>query len=101
MQRLEPDQRADRLRQLPEWRHDAARDAIVRDFKFAGFAQAFAFMTEVALAAEKRDHHPEWTNVYNRVSVLWTTHDAGGLTALDIELATACDAAFARSSAGA
>ena len=101
MKRLEPEQRADSLRQLPEWRHDAERDAIRREFKFSGFAQAFAFMTEIALAAEKRDHHPEWSNVYNRVTVLWTTHDASGLTALDIELATLCDAAFARLGAGA
>lgn len=100
MKRLEPEQRAQRLGQLPEWRHDAERDAIGRDFKFAAFAQAFAFMTEIALAAEKHDHHPEWSNVYNRVSVLWTTHDAGGLTALDIELATLCDAVFARAGAG-
>lgn len=81
---------------LPEWRHDAQRDAISRDFAFADFNQAFAFMTQVALAAEKRDHHPEWSNVYNKVAVTLTTHDASGLTQRDIDLAQIMDAAFAR-----
>ena len=63
---------------------------------FADFAEAFAFMTQVALIAEKRNHHPEWSNVYNKVEITWTTHDAGGLTDRDIELARACDAAFER-----
>lgn len=84
------------LQHLPEWRYDAAKDAIAREFKFDGFREAFAFMTMIALAAEKRDHHPEWSNVYNRVAIMWTTHDAGGLTAMDVELARLCDAAFSR-----
>jgi 4a-hydroxytetrahydrobiopterin dehydratase len=80
---------------LPQWRCDAAREAIRRDFVFADFAQAFAFMTRVALAAEKLDHHPEWCNVYNRVQVTLTTHDCGGLSARDFELARVADAANA------
>jgi len=68
----------------------------VREFVFADFAEAFAFMTQVALAAEKRNHHPEWANVYNRVNVVLCTHDAGGLTALDFELARCADEAFQR-----
>ena len=79
------------LETLPDWRHDAAAAAIRRDFRFADFSQAFAFMTRVALLAEKADHHPEWSNVYNRVSIALSTHDAGGLTDKDIALATAID----------
>ena len=66
------------LQSLPDWTHDAARAAIHRSFRFADFNQAFAFMTRVALYAERHDHHPEWSNVYNRVDILLTTHDAGG-----------------------
>ena len=65
--------------------------AIAKEFKFATFSEAFGFMARAALAAEKMDHHPEWTNVYNTVSVRLTTHDAGGLTRSDIELARAMD----------
>jgi len=86
----------ERVAELPEWRYDELTGAISRKFTFADFAQAFAFMTEVALAAEKRDHHPDWSNAYNKVEVTWTTHDAGGLTELDLTLAHACDAAFDR-----
>jgi 4a-hydroxytetrahydrobiopterin dehydratase len=87
----------DRLRSvLPDWRSDTQRDAIVREFVFADFAQAFAFMTNIAIIAEKRDHHPEWSNVYNKVSVTLTTHDAGGLTQRDVDLAQSMDAAFVR-----
>lgn len=81
---------------LPEWKHESRRDAIVREFVFADFAEAFSFMTQVAIVAEKSNHHPEWSNVYNRVNVLLTTHDAGGLTQRDIDLARYMDAAFAR-----
>jgi len=84
------------LAQLPDWRHDAEREAIVREFKFVDFDQAFAFMTQIALAAAKNDHHPEWTNVYNQVTVVWSTHDVGGLTERDLALARTCDEAFER-----
>ena len=67
------------------------RDAIRRQIVFTDFAEAFGFMTQVALIAEKADHHPEWTNIWNRVEVLLTTHDAGGLSPRDIELAEQID----------
>jgi 4a-hydroxytetrahydrobiopterin dehydratase len=76
---------------LPDWTLVKDRDAISRDFKFEDFSEAFAFMTRVALLAEKHDHHPEWTNVYNRVSITLSTHDAGGLSARDIRMAEAID----------
>ena len=89
---LNEEERADALDGLPDWDHDEARDAITRTVQFADFAEAFGFMARVALVAEKMDHHPEWTNVWNRVDILLTTHDAGGLSARDIELAEAIDA---------
>jgi 4a-hydroxytetrahydrobiopterin dehydratase len=76
---------------FPAWQHDAARGGMVREFRFADFAQAFGFMSAVAIHAEKQDHHPEWSNVYNRVTVLLTTHDAGGLSARDARLAEVID----------
>lgn len=85
-------EREDALEGLPEWDLDDARDAIVRRFVFANFVEAFGFMSRVALLAEKADHHPEWSNVWNRVEILLTTHDAGGLSHRDIDLATAIDA---------
>lgn len=84
--------RADALDMLDEWDYDEARDAIVRKFLFADFSAAFAFMTRVALLAEKADHHPEWSNVWNRVDIALTTHDAGGLSHRDVALAEAIDA---------
>jgi 4a-hydroxytetrahydrobiopterin dehydratase len=96
MKKLEPGIAKRRLAELPEWRYDEETGAITRKFAFADFAQAFAYMTQVALAAEKHDHHPEWSNVYNRVEITWTTHDAGGLTERDLALAGLCDAAFER-----
>ncbi|MEM7695315.1 MAG: 4a-hydroxytetrahydrobiopterin dehydratase [Pseudomonadota bacterium] len=77
---------------LNGWALEGA-DAITRTLKFGGFAEAFAFMTHVAIAAEKADHHPEWSNVYNTVTIRLTTHDAGGLTQKDIDLATVIDKA--------
>ena len=78
----------DALEKLPDWSDTSGeRDEIARMFRFADFNQAFAFMTRVALKAEAMDHHPEWRNVYNRVEVVLTTHDAGGVTSLDVELA--------------
>ncbi|RJF93540.1 4a-hydroxytetrahydrobiopterin dehydratase [Sphingomonas cavernae] len=85
-------ERADALDGLPDWDFDEARDAITRTFTFADFSEAFAFMTRVALLAEKADHHPEWSNVYNRVEILLTTHDAGGLSERDVEMAEAIEA---------
>ena len=76
------------LEGLPGWsRAPGERDAIVRKFVFEDFNGAFGFMTRVALKADKMDHHPEWSNVYNRVEVLLTTHDADGVTGLDVEMA--------------
>lgn len=84
-------ERIDALDALPDWDLDDSRDAITRSFTFKDFAEAFAFMTRVALLAEKADHHPEWSNVWNRVDILLTTHDAGGLSTRDIALAEAID----------
>ena len=92
VEQLSEAERAEALDGLPEWDYDDARDAITRRFMFADFVEAFGFMARVALLAEKADHHPEWSNVWNRVDVLLTTHDAGGLSHRDIELATAIDA---------
>ena len=76
---------------LPRWRLDSQHGAIEQDFEFSDFNAAFGFMSRVALKAEQMNHHPEWRNVYNKVAVRLTTHDAGGLSALDIELATFID----------
>ena len=84
------------LQGLPLWRAgDGARPAIVRNLTFADFNAAFGFMTRVALLADKVDHHPEWSNVYNRVEVLLTTHDAGGVTQRDLDMARFIDEAAA------
>lgn len=82
------------LAQLPGWSAAEGRDAIARGFRFANFSAAFGWMTRVALAAEALDHHPEWFNVYNRVEVTLSTHDADGVTELDVRLAKIMDAAF-------
>lgn len=74
------------------WALVEGRDALARSYRFADFSQAFGFMARAALVAEKLDHHPEWFNVYNRVDVVLTTHDAGGLSDLDLALARAMDA---------
>lgn len=80
---------AEALKRLPGWTADeSGRDAIKRTFRFKDFNAAFGFMSRVALMAEKLDHHPEWFNVYNRVEVTLATHDAEGVTELDVELAT-------------
>ena len=85
-------ERQEALAALPGWIHDAERDAIRKSFRFADFGEAFAFMTRVALEAEKADHHPDWSNVWNKVDILLTTHSAGGLTARDVELARRIEA---------
>lgn len=89
---LSETERAAALAGLPDWGWDAGRDAIQRSFRFADFNAAFGFMTRVALLAERADHHPEWSNVWNKVEIALTTHSAGGLTRLDIALAAAIDA---------
>jgi 4a-hydroxytetrahydrobiopterin dehydratase len=94
IRKLDPDETHQRLGTLPHWRFDEARGAIRREFVFVDFGQAFAFMTRIALAAEKADHHPEWSNVYNRVDITLTTHDCHGLSQRDIDLARIADAAF-------
>jgi len=79
------------LAKLNGWSEVAGRDAISRKFTFKDFNEAFGFMARAALAAEKLDHHPEWSNVYNKVEVTLATHDAGGVTQLDIDLAQTMD----------
>jgi 4a-hydroxytetrahydrobiopterin dehydratase len=90
-QKLTGQARADALGQLGGWSEVAGRDAISRKFVFKDFNQAFGFMTRAALVAEKMDHHPEWFNVYKTVDVTLSTHDAGGVTELDVKLATEMD----------
>ncbi len=82
----------DALAGLPGWHAVDGREAIAREFRFKDFNAAFAFMTRVALLAEKMDHHPEWFNVYNKVDVTLATHDAGGVTQNDIDMAKAMNA---------
>ena len=77
------------MKQLAGWKKAKGRNAIAKTFVFADFNEAFGFMTRVALAAEKMNHHPEWSNVYKKVEVVLTTHEADGLTSLDIKLAEA------------
>jgi 4a-hydroxytetrahydrobiopterin dehydratase len=90
IQALKDPQRA--LQGLPEWDYDAEKKAIARRFTFNDFSAAFAFMTRVAMLAEKHDHHPEWSNVYNRVEIRLTTHDADGISQRDIDMAGAINA---------
>ena len=90
--KLSGDERAQALASLPEWTFVAEPESIRRRFTFADFNGAFGFMTRVALLAEQADHHPEWFNVYNRVDITLTTHDADGLSTRDIALAKAIDA---------
>ena len=85
-------ERLQALATLPGWTLSREDKAIERKFAFGDFSEAFAFMTRVALLAEQRDHHPEWFNVYNRVEITLTTHDAGGLSSRDVEMARAIDA---------
>ena len=91
---------AEALKALPLWRgHEGDRPVIARSLTFADFNAAFGFMTRVALLADKVDHHPEWSNVYNRVEVLLTTHDAGGVTEKDVRMARFIDEAAAATGA--
>ncbi len=86
-QKLSSEKIDDILSKLTGWQKVEDRDAIAKTFKFKDFSEAFGWMTRAALQAEKMDHHPEWFNVWNRVEVTLTTHDAGGITALDLKLA--------------
>jgi 4a-hydroxytetrahydrobiopterin dehydratase len=88
MNRLDISQATELLADLPGWRCEDVRGGVIRrELVFADFAQAFGFMTQLALAAEKHDHHPEWFNVYNRVDISLTTHDVEGISMRDIEMA--------------
>lgn len=87
-QKLSEADRQTALEALDGWRTVEGRDAITRTFKFKNFNQAFGFMSRVAMQAEKMDHHPEWFNVYGTLDVTLATHDAGGVTALDVKMAT-------------
>ncbi len=90
--KLGTEARSAALAELAGWAPLEDRDAIRKSFKFKTFNQAFGFMTRVALAADKMDHHPEWSNVYNRVEIVLTTHSCGGLSDLDVKLARKIDA---------
>ena len=89
---LTESEREEALATLQGWAFDEGRNGIAKSFKFADFGEAFAFMTRVALEAEKADHHPDWSNVWNRVDILLSTHSEGGVTARDIALATKIEA---------
>src|SRR5215212_3476760 len=90
-EKLSGEARKSALAKLPGWSDVAGRDAITRKFVFKDFNAAFGFMTRAALVAEKMDHHPEWFNVYKTVEVTLSTHDAGGVTELDVQLAQAME----------
>ena len=91
-ERLSAELRKLALEELPGWSETPGREAIARIYTFKDFNEAFGFMSRAALVAEKHDHHPEWRNVYKTVEVVLTTHDAGGVTKLDIRIATAMNA---------
>jgi 4a-hydroxytetrahydrobiopterin dehydratase len=93
--RLTDAERASLAQTLPGWSPVAGRDAIERSFRFRDFSEAWGFMSRVALLAESQNHHPDWSNVWNRVRIELSTHDAGGLTGNDVKLARAIDALLA------
>ncbi|MBU3543178.1 MAG: 4a-hydroxytetrahydrobiopterin dehydratase [Burkholderiaceae bacterium] len=93
---ITPAQRSQLAQELPDWRMVEGRDAIHRQFVFNDFSEAFAFMTRIALHAEKNNHHPEWSNVWNRVDITLSTHDVGGLSERDLELARYINIVFER-----
>lgn len=92
MKKLDAKSRTAALKKLKGWKEVKGRDAITKKFQFQDFNEAFGFMTRVALLADKMDHHPEWSNVYNKVEVTLSTHDAGGVTQNDIDMAEAMNA---------
>ena len=91
VEELTQEERDSWMQALPQWSLSREGKAIERTFEFADFAEAFAFMTRIAIMAEKRDHHPEWFNVYNKVEITLTTHDAGGLSLRDVNMAKKID----------
>ena len=91
--RLEGPRRQEALDNLPDWQLRTDRDAIARSFTFKDFNSAFTFMTQIALKAEAMNHHPEWSNVYNRIEIILTSHDVDGLSERDVKLAEFIDAA--------
>lgn len=91
MEKIDTKALPEKLAAIPAWKLADDQLSIHREFKFTDFVQAFAFMSAVAITSEKRNHHPEWFNVYNKVQVKWTTHDAGGLTQRDFDMAQFCD----------
>jgi 4a-hydroxytetrahydrobiopterin dehydratase len=92
IQKIAPENIASLMAGLPQWQYQPERGgAITRDWVFVDFSEAFGFMARVALLAEQHSHHPEWSNVYNRVSITLTTHDAGGLSSRDLDLAQRID----------
>lgn len=91
MAKLQGDDLENALAGLPNWVRIDDRDGIARRFKFSNFVQAFGFMSQVAILAEKHNHHPEWSNVYSEVDIFLTTHDEGGLSQKDIDLALTID----------
>jgi 4a-hydroxytetrahydrobiopterin dehydratase len=93
---LDEARRQQALADIPGWTYDPAAKAIGREFKFKDFSAAFGFMARVALKAEKAGHHPDWSNSYNRVTIGLSTHDAGGVTQNDVDLAKAIDAIAAQ-----
>ena len=95
VEKLDAAGRAALARDLPGWAMVEGRDAIARTFRFKDFSEAWGFMSRVALLAERQDHHPEWFNVWNRVEITLSTHDAGGLSGRDVALAKAIDALVA------
>lgn len=96
MKKFDATELDDALAALGNWSYDAQRSAISRHFTFVDFVQAFAFMTQIALLAERLNHHPEWSNVYNKVTITMTTHDANGLTTNDLDMARHADAIASR-----
>lgn len=91
VERLKPEDRAAGLKALPGWHLSDDREAIFKSFRFKDFKEAFGFMTQVALVAEKMNHHPDWSNVYRSVDITLSTHDVGGLSDLDLKLAAEID----------
>jgi 4a-hydroxytetrahydrobiopterin dehydratase len=99
LQKLSPSESLQHLQALPLWKIDSSALAISREFVFPDFLLAFSFMTQIAILAEKHNHHPEWRNVYNKVDVTWSTHDVKGLSSRDFLLAGLCDEAFEKAQA--